>query len=261
MKQKDFVVGAPYETIETVNSEINPSTGALYIFRGGATSIKLSQKIHASQIQLSSVDTQLSTRLYGFGYSLSGGLDMDLNGYPDLAVGALNSNSILVLRTLPVVNVSASINNYDSIQDLDQKQCKYDTQIEETASCFAIDFCIEIKDYSEFISIPLLNYAVEAEPNNIYSRVYFTETNTNVFNSTASFINSNKYCTNLGLMIRKDAYDFLTPIKFLISYNFVSQNESVSRLSLNEIDKHPIVHQDNNKFEFEVKYFANVICE
>ena len=257
MKLKDFAVGAPYETIEVNSIEINPSTGALYVFRGGAASIKLSQKIHASQIKLSSVDTQLSTRLYGFGYSLSGGLDMDLNGYPDLAVGALNSNSILVLRTLPVLNVSAYINNYDSIQDLDQKQCKYEnTQIKEKASCFSIDFCIELKDYSEFISIPLLNYTVEAEPNNVYSRVYFTETNTNVFNSTASFINSNKYCTSLDLMISKDAYDFLTPVKFLISYNFVSQSESVSRLSLNEIDKHPIVHQDSNKFEFEVKYFA-----
>ncbi len=213
----------------------------------------MSQKIHASQIKLTSVDTQLSTRLYGFGYSLSGGLDMDLNGYPDLAVGALNSNSILVLRTLPVVNVNASINNYDSIQDLDQKQCKYETRTNENASCFSIDFCIEIKDQPEKeISIPLLNYTVEAEPNTVYSRVYFSETLTNTFNSTARFINSNKYCNKLDLMIRKDTNDFLTPIKFMISYNFVSQNETVSRQSLNEIDKHPIVHQDSNKFEFEV---------
>ena len=149
------------------------------------------------------------------------------------------------MRTVPVVRVKAYINNYENIQDLDQKQCNSNT------SCFNIDFCIELND-SNLNTIPLLSYSIEAEPTNVYSRVYFTETTTNKFNSTAQFIDSKKYCPSLGLIIKKDTYDFLTPIKFLLSYSFISNRSNISRLSLNEIDKHPIVHEDNNKFEFEV---------
>ncbi len=209
----------------------------------------MSQKIIAKQIKLPS--TQIITnRLHGFGYSLSGGLDMDSNTYPDLAVGVLNSNSILVLRTQPVVSIKTSIINYDNIQDLDQKQCDYNTK------CFTIDYCIELNDSLSITqTVPLLNYSIEAEQGNLYSRVYFTVTNTSRFNSTAKFLlNTNKYCSGLNVLFKKDAYDFLTPIKFLFSYNFISDRENISRLNMNDIDKHPIVHEDSNKFEFEANF-------
>lgn len=245
-------MGAPYEKNSEINpSDINPSTGAIYIFRGGAeaTSFKLSQKILAQSVKLPQVHS--SNQLYGFGYSLSGGLDMDSNTYPDLAVGVLNSNAILVLRTAPVARIKAYINNYDSIQDLDQKQCKYD---QLNASCFNIDYCIELVN-SNLINIPMLNYTLVAEPDTVYSRVYFSKTNANKFNSNVQFDASRKYCSNLDLVIKKDTYDFLTPIKFMLSYGFVANRNNVSRESLNEINKHPIVHEDNNKFEFEVFLF------
>ena len=82
-------MGAPYE-----------GNGAVYIFRGSEKGIikKYSQRIAAS-------DLPSASPLMGFGYSLAGENDMDKNGYPDVLVGAYNSNKALLLRARPVVNI------------------------------------------------------------------------------------------------------------------------------------------------------------
>jgi len=41
-----------------------------------------------------------------FGYSLSGGVDLDGNSYPDLLVGAYESAAAVVLRSRPIVDIS-----------------------------------------------------------------------------------------------------------------------------------------------------------
>ena len=44
-----------------------------------------------------------------FGYSLSGGLDIDGNGYPDLSVGDLEGGRVTTIRTSPLVNVTLEV--------------------------------------------------------------------------------------------------------------------------------------------------------
>lgn len=44
-----------------------------------------------------------------FGWSLAAGEDLDGNEYPDLAVGAYDSNKVAVFRTRPVVQVKSEI--------------------------------------------------------------------------------------------------------------------------------------------------------
>ena len=63
----DLAVGAPYDGVD--------GHGAIYIFHGSPEGIRtvVAQVIYASDI---------GDRLTTFGYSLSGGLDMDRNGYP-----------------------------------------------------------------------------------------------------------------------------------------------------------------------------------
>ncbi len=41
-----------------------------------------------------------------FGYSLSGGLDIDNNGYPDLSVGDLGGGRVTTLRGSPLANMT-----------------------------------------------------------------------------------------------------------------------------------------------------------
>ena len=44
-----------------------------------------------------------------FGYSLSGGIDMDKNGYPDLLVGAYEQDSVALLRARKIIDIVPTV--------------------------------------------------------------------------------------------------------------------------------------------------------
>lgn len=44
-----------------------------------------------------------------FGYSLSGGIDMDHNGYSDLLVGAYENDAVVLLRSKKIIDISTYI--------------------------------------------------------------------------------------------------------------------------------------------------------
>ena len=52
---------------------------------------------------------EINLNLRGFGISFARGLDVDNNDYPDIIVGAHNSNTAVVLRSHPVVNYQGDI--------------------------------------------------------------------------------------------------------------------------------------------------------
>lgn len=81
----DIAVGAPYDGPK--------GRGAVYIFHGSKNGLmeKASQVIYSEDLNTYS---PVST----FGFSLSGGLDLDGNLYPDLAIGAYESNTAFLLK-------------------------------------------------------------------------------------------------------------------------------------------------------------------
>ena len=54
-----------------------------------------------------------------FGYSLSGGVDMDTNGYPDLLVGAYDEDTVVLLRARPIVDINTSVRPELSLRNID----------------------------------------------------------------------------------------------------------------------------------------------
>jgi len=56
-------------------------------------------------IMASDIDASIST----FGWSLSAGMDLDQNEYPDLLIGAYESANAVYLRSAPVVHLDSKV--------------------------------------------------------------------------------------------------------------------------------------------------------
>lgn len=83
----DFAVGAPYDGPH--------ERGAVYIYHGSKLGVheKYSQVIYAEDISQAGLPN-----IQTFGFSVSGGLDLDGNDYPDMVVGAYLSDSAFFFR-------------------------------------------------------------------------------------------------------------------------------------------------------------------
>ncbi|XP_059474433.1 integrin alpha-PS4-like [Neocloeon triangulifer] len=89
----DVAVGAPYE---------DEGRGAVYVYHGrrSGLEVKFAQRIAAREVD---------GGLRGFGVSLSRGVDVDGNAYPDFAVGAHASGHAVLFRSRPVVVFNGNI--------------------------------------------------------------------------------------------------------------------------------------------------------
>jgi hypothetical protein len=123
----DIAVGAPYDG--------EKGTGAVYIYLGSKTGLqdKFAQVIYAESIN----DPGLKT----FGFSLSGGLDLDNNQYPDLLVGAYASDRAIFLKARPVVNMTATLTLAKDSISLDDKDCNLADG--SRVPCFGIKLCLQ----------------------------------------------------------------------------------------------------------------------
>lgn len=93
----DFAVGAPYDGPHEL--------GIVYIYHGTKMGVrqKYSQLIRSEDVTLGG--RPIST----FGFSLSGGLDLDNNQYPDLIIGAYESDTAYFMKSRPVAQMTTSV--------------------------------------------------------------------------------------------------------------------------------------------------------
>ena len=73
--------------------------------------------IHYSNLQKilgKDVDSGIRT----FGWSLSGGMDLDGNKYPDVLVGAYESSNAVYIRSAPVVHLDSKVHNRNTSKSM-----------------------------------------------------------------------------------------------------------------------------------------------
>ena len=96
----DIAISAPFE-----------GNGVVYIYLGGPKGLSStpSQTLRAP-IDISAIPVKQPM----FGFSVSRGVDIDNNGFNDLAIGAPNSDKVYIYKTYPVVKIISSIKPLES---------------------------------------------------------------------------------------------------------------------------------------------------
>ncbi|XP_049584264.1 integrin alpha-4 isoform X1 [Syngnathus scovelli] len=188
----EVAVGAPQE---------DDLKGAVYIYNGGNGGIspKPSQRISGAA---------LGRDLRMFGQSLSSGVDVDDNGYQDVAVGAFLSDAAVVLRSRPVLRVTASLVLPENIQQ------------RATAINVTVCFRVTSRHYKGAID---LQYNLTSDLLHLPSfphRFYFHGNGSS--NTTRAHVRvrlGQLGCTNHVAQRRKDTRDIFTPVRFQVSYS------------------------------------------
>ncbi|KAM3604567.1 uncharacterized protein V6R79_013194 [Siganus canaliculatus] len=196
----DFAVGAPYE---------DDNTGTVYIYHGSATGLS-SKK--AAQV-LSGRSVQASH----FGYSLAGNMDLDMNSYPDLAVGSL-SDSVFLYKTRPVINIKKEIKLTPPEIDLTKKNCG-------NAFCLQVEACFTYsakpKSYSPKLNVV---YSLEADADfkekKLIPRATFSDSN-QVKRTISLDSKGNEQCYKHKLTVQENIKDKLSGIPIDVSVNIV----------------------------------------
>ncbi|XP_076821381.1 uncharacterized protein LOC143468217 isoform X2 [Clavelina lepadiformis] len=146
----DLVVGAP----STADGD-----GAVFIYNGQPNGITTepTQVIRSSK--------RKKKPIY-FGFSLNAQLDIDDNGYNDLAIGAPGNNRVVVLLTKPVIHVAVTFSATPSLFNLtghnfDAINETYSCGKNDTAICSTLSVCFMVSG----VSIPSsVNFSYSLQP-------------------------------------------------------------------------------------------------
>lgn len=269
---QDFAVGAPYE-----------GKGAVYIFHGSKDGVKVpfSQRIYASELPNSDDWTT-------FGYSLSGGIDLDDNTYPDILVGSFDVDKVALLRTRPIIYLHSNVTVHPdklNMSSVTGKECEYDR---------VLKYCVQLKLCLRYTAEPAerfdeaveIIYKIVAEPDRISPRVEFkqgTGSGSMVENrfsllpqkltGLSTDTGDPKYSCVTQIAYLKDAIsDVVSTLEFGISYRLPERTEPIPTPfpgALPDINTYPILDagltgQESmviTKVEFAKKCGDNDECE
>ncbi|XP_006864071.1 PREDICTED: integrin alpha-4 [Chrysochloris asiatica] len=226
---EDVAIGAPQE---------DDLRGAIYIYNGRVNGIStaFSQRIEGLQI---------SDSLSMFGQSISGQIDADNNGYVDVAVGAFQSDSAVLLRTRPVVIVEASLNHPETVN-----RTKFDcTENGLPSVCMDLKLCFSYKG-KEVPGYIVLFYNMSLDVNRKAEsplRFYFSSNGTSDVITGSMQVSSREVnCRTHRAFMRKDVRDILTPIQIEAAYHL--GHHVINKRSIEEFQPlQPILQQKKEK--------------
>ncbi|EDL76933.1 rCG25760 [Rattus norvegicus] len=200
----DVAVGAPME---------DDFAGTVYIYHGDAQGI-------VPQYSMKLSGRKINPILQMFGQSISGGIDMDGNGYPDVTVGAFLSDSVVLLRARPVITVDVSIFLPGSI-NITAPQC-HDGQ--QPVNCLNVTVCFRFHGKNVPGEIGL-NYNLTADvaqkEKGQLPRVYFVllgETAGQV-SERLQLTHMDEVCHHYVAHVKRRVQDVISPIVFEAAYS------------------------------------------
>lgn len=178
---QDIAVGAPWED----------GHGAVYIYLGSPQGLR-------SRFSQHLLPQDFSAPFSGFGMSISRGIDIDQNGYPDLAIGSFLSGHAVVLRSRPVVDVRATVSSRP-------------TSVALNATSLQLVVCFDHSGYNVPSQIALkgnitLDYKFPSP------RAFFPDTNAYVKPFSQTAVIGAQTCKEYAVKLKADKIDARQPI-------------------------------------------------
>uniref|UniRef100_A0AAZ3SGR8 Integrin alpha-2 domain-containing protein n=1 Tax=Oncorhynchus tshawytscha TaxID=74940 RepID=A0AAZ3SGR8_ONCTS len=210
---QDFAVGAPFH-----------ETGNVYIWMGSKKGIseEPSQVIEGKSVGSGGFQT--------FGYSISGGMDMDENSYPDLLVGSLDDR-IALLRARPVIHLSKNFTVLPEI--VDPNLCPRGCTV-----CMAVHLTTFV-----FPPFAVVKYTVEADMHRRSPRVLFLVNKLATYTGLLTMPSPKTECQVLELRLEVNTdpvRDKLEPVVFSLNVSLDEQKPKV-RKALQNLDSYPVL--------------------
>lgn len=193
----DIIVGAPWE-----------GSGVIYVYNGDLDvkykKLQASERIEAVHLSLPNT----SPTIERFGFSISKPIDVDRNGYPDIAVGAYKSQRAIVFRSKPVLKTKLLIRAIPNTLERDAEQ-------------FLIEICLRYEGYN-VQKVQDTDSKVTVTVDEQYHR-----TKDSVLE--LRFSNLISYpCLEIQVNVSKNIRDFLEPINIFAKHEFV-YNSTLNR--------------------------------
>ncbi|GMT20838.1 hypothetical protein PFISCL1PPCAC_12135 [Pristionchus fissidentatus] len=249
---QDFAVGAPFA---------NDGTGTVFIYHGAANketfSVKPVQIITASSL------LGVPRDLRAFGFSLSGSIDVDSNGYPDLAVGVALSDTIAIFRSRPVIRLLADHSTDNKYIEIDRRSgCPA-----RARTCFKLKLSIEV-EHSESTKLINLNEngftctleVLELEKGVVPRRALIAPSD-KISHTWACGRNANKgkveYEHTVFIPSDEASGDWLNPLK--LKFSAVLSDERKPEVvregrSLPDLQQYPMLDRMHSSHEFTVPF-------
>ncbi|KAG7199784.1 hypothetical protein KM043_000447 [Ampulex compressa] len=190
----DVIVGAPWE-----------GNGVIYVYNGNGR-LKDEGTLRASQ-RISPLELSTRVHLYRglatFGFSISEPLDIDGNGFPDVAIGAYSSGNAVLLRGKPVGEVSINVTAYPET-------------LRRSTETFVIETCLRHSGY-RLENTQAVRVTVIIDES--YAR---TKPKALSFTTLSSAIGS---CVRNTINISESIQDFIEPLSVVARHEFAPSGE------------------------------------
>uniref|UniRef100_G3PAA4 Integrin, alpha 5 (fibronectin receptor, alpha polypeptide) n=1 Tax=Gasterosteus aculeatus aculeatus TaxID=481459 RepID=G3PAA4_GASAC len=156
-----------------------------------------------------------------FGFSLRGAKDLDMNGYPDLIVGAFGVNKAVLYRSRPIVNTSATLTVNPTRINPEEKNCM--VTIFSSLSSANTPQLILMELY---VCVPDFQVEVQLDSNKhkqkgAVRRALFLDSQQPLLEKSVSLRHGERWCHNPKIYLRaeKDFRDKLSSIYVALNFS------------------------------------------
>ncbi|XP_011255360.1 integrin alpha-9 [Camponotus floridanus] len=191
----DIIVGAPWE-----------ESGVIYIYNGDASLKDKVRPLVSQRIAMQSHGHNVLMNIRTFGFSISEPIDIDNNGYADIAIGAYKSGHVVVLRSKPVVKTNLTIYTIPII-------------LQRNISDFLITICV---DYHGYDMANTRAFKISLIVDKKYKRTKKT------LLELLSREPPVHMCMNTSVTLLDNIQDFIEPIAIYATHDFIYNDSSTS---------------------------------